>query len=140
MCKIGFTGTRNGMTEFQQKALKNILKRKEFEEFQHGDCIGSDAQAHNIATEIKKTKNIKIIGHPPKYTKYRAYCKFDIELKPDDYLSRNRNIVDETDFLIATPDTSERLHSGTWSTIRYARSKNKRIYIIHKSGRVTIDK
>ena len=139
MYKIGFTGTRHGMTEPQKKALKNILKHKEFEEFHHGDCLGSDQQAHDIATQYKSIHNIKIIGHPPKYNKYRAYCQFDFAKKPADYLTRNRDIVNNTDFLIATPDTIEKLHSGTWSTVRYARTEKKRIYIIHKSGRITID-
>jgi hypothetical protein len=139
MCKIGFTGTRHGMTEQQKKALTDILKNKEFEEFHHGDCVGSDQQAHDIVDQQKLSRNIKIIGHPPKYNKYRAYCRFDFATKPADYLTRNKDIVNNTDFLIATPDMVEKLHSGTWSTIRYARAKKKRIYIIHKSGRITID-
>jgi len=135
MIKIGFTGTRHGMTKEQLDALKTIVKSKKVEEFHHGMCVGSDKQSHDF---IKKEK-IKIVGHPPKYKKFMAECKCDILMKPHDYLKRNKNIVDETDILVATPDTKERVRSGTWSTVRYARKQSKKIYIIHKNGRVTVE-
>ena len=139
--KLGFTGTRNGMSDVQERTLLTIASAKEFIEFHHGDCTGSDKQAHDIvdALRVKEKRKIKVVGHPPKYNKYRAYCKFDLEHKPEEYLVRNHNIVDATDILIATPDTKERIRSGTWATIRYARQQNKKIYIIHKSGRVTVE-
>ena len=138
MTKIGFTGTRHGMNETQRKELKKLLDNKEFCEFHHGKCIGSDEQAHEYVETIKEDRHIKIVGHPPKYKKFMSDCKCDIMMKPFDYLKRNHNIVDNTDMLIATPDTKEKLHSGTWSTIRYAKKHGKRTYIIHKNGRVTI--
>ena len=141
MCSIGFIGTRHGMSESQKKALFGFIKEKKFNEFHHGDCIGSDEQAHNIIIKYRdETKEkIKIHGHPPKYKKYRANCQFDIEYTADDYLPRNHNIVDSTDILVATPDTPERLRSGTWATVRYAREKNKKIYVIHRNGHITIN-
>jgi len=135
MLKIGFTGTRHGMNDVQKKEFEKIVDSKEVEEFHHGMCVGSDEQAHYIIT----TKNIKTIGHPPKYKKFEAKCKCDITTKPFDYLERNKHIVDDTDILVATPDVKEKIRSGTWSTIRYARKKGKRIYIIHKNGRITIE-
>lgn len=137
MTKIGFLGTRHGMSPSQQKALKELIDSKEFSEFHHGDCIGSDAQAHDILSEYKKmNKDIKIVGHPPKSAKTRAFCKFDIEMIPDSFHNRNRHIIDATDVFVATPDISEKVKSGTWNAIRYARMKNKKVYIIHKSGRI----
>jgi len=135
MTKIGFTGTRHGMSKEQIDAFKEIIKSKEYDEFHHGMCIGSDKQAHDIA----KQEKIKIVGHPPSYKKFMADCDCDIFMKPYDYLTRNKNIVDETDIIVATPDTKERVRSGTWSTVRYARKKHKKIYIIHKNGRTTIE-
>jgi len=135
MLKIGFTGTRHGMTNVQKKEFEKIINSKEIEEFHHGMCIGSDEQAHQII----KNKNIKVIGHPPTYKKFIANCSCDITMKPFNYLHRNKNIVDDTDIIIATPDVKEKVRSGTWSTVRYARKKGKRIYIIHKNGRVTIE-
>ena len=43
------------------------------------------------------------------------------------YLERNRNIVDNTTMLVAFPNNNkELLKSGTWSTIRYAKKRNKK--------------
>lgn len=142
MCKAGFIGTRHGMTKAQQESLKELLRRKKIEEFHHGDCVGSDQQAHQIVDDLrtlKRKQSIKVVGHPAKWEKYRAHCQCDIEHDPDTYNRRNKDIVDGTDFLIATPDSKERGGSGTWITVRYARKHKKRIYIVHKSGRVTID-
>ena len=135
MIKIGFTGTRHGMSDEQKKEFKKIVTTKECEEFHHGMCVGSDEQAHEIA----KKEKLKIVGHPPTFKKFMASCLCDITKKPFDYLKRNKEIVDDSDIMIATPDTKEKVRSGTWSTIRYARKQDKRIYIIHKNGRTTIE-
>ena len=135
MAKIGFKGTRHGMSVEQLDAFKAFIKAKESDEFHHGMCVGSDKQAHDFI----KSEKIKIVGHPPKYKKFMAECECDYVMKPYDYLQRNKNIVDETDVMVATPDTKERVRSGTWSTIRYARKQGKKIYIIHKNGRITIE-
>ncbi len=135
MIKVGFTGTRHGMSDEQFKEFENLIKSKEISEFHHGMCVGADKQAHDFIKSLK----LKIVGHPPKYSKFVAGCCCDIVKESHDYLQRNKNIVDETDILIATPDVKEKIRSGTWSTVRYARKQNKKIYIIHKNGRVTIE-
>ena len=135
MAKIGFTGTRHGMSKEQLDAFKSIIKAKDTEEFHHGMCVGSDKQAHDFV----KSVGVKIVGHPPSFKKFMAECECDIFMKPNDYLQRNKNIVDEAEMLIATPDCKEKVRSGTWSTVRYARKKQKKIYIIHKNGRVSIE-
>jgi len=131
---LGFTGTRLGMTQYQKKIFYQLAKEIDLKQFRHGDCIGSDKQAHTAIRRLK-SKSI-IVGHPPKYQKYRAFCKCDILTKPDNYLERNKAIVDNSDILIATPNGKEKLRSGTWSTIRYARKKQKPIYIIFPNGNV----
>jgi hypothetical protein len=53
------------------------------------------------------------------------------------YLSRNKDIVLETELLIATPgEEEEQIRSGTWSTVRYARSLKRMINIVLPDGRV----
>ncbi len=137
MLKIGFTGTRHGMNDIQKEKLKKIINAKKFSEFHHGMCIGSDEQAHHIISN--KNKNIKIVGHPPTFKGSMIDPGCHILMKQFEYLIRNHNIVDATDVLIATPDTKEKTRSGTWSTVRYAKKKNKKIYVIHKNGRVIIE-
>ncbi len=124
--KIGFTGTQKGMNNFQKDTLKGILSNY-CGEFHHGDCIGADTEAHEIACEL----GFKIIIHPPVNKKKRAFCE-GVLLKEKPYLQRNKEIVNSVDLLIAEPrQIHEVIRSGTWATIRYAVKKGKNVYIIH---------
>ena len=129
--RVGFTGTREGMTAPQRATLRKLLLEFEGGEFHHGDCVGADAEAHDIAVEI----GYDIVIHPPLRDKLRAH-KSGCEIRePKAYLDRNRDIADETDVVVATPSTfQEALHSGTWSTVRHARKTNKPVVIIFPNG------
>lgn len=157
--KIGFTGTQRGMTESQKEFLKEILEMKVCTEFCHGDCIGSDAQANQIAINL----GISIFTiFPPELTKKRAFCFnpnkmemgyewntidvadfYSIKVKwmPENkYLERNKHIVDSVDWMIATPKEFEHsIRSGTWATIRYAWKRKKGITIIPPIERENYD-
>lgn len=140
--KIGFTGTQQGMTDIQKDKLKeylmslsNMFTSDIFEacEFHHGDCIGADDQAGCIAYDI----GYIVVTHPPINESKRAFSAYDIQLPAKPYLDRNHDIVDECEVLIATPkEQGEVLRSGTWATIRYARSKGKRVIKITPDGEI----
>ena len=139
MQKIGFTGTRKGMTIPQELSFKEYLLKISISEFHHGDCVGSDLEAHNI---INKDFNCDIIIHPPKNNKFRAFCykednsKHKI-LEEKEYLDRNNDIVDNCDILVAIPDTKyQEFRSGTWSTIRYGLKQGKKVIIINPDGEI----
>jgi hypothetical protein len=104
------------------------FKEDGYEILRHGDCIGVDEQAHYIAVEL----GYKIIIHPPENPIKRAFCKDSITLAPLPYLDRNKQIVNNSDIIIAVPkENSQVLRSGTWSTVRFAQKQGKRIYIIY---------
>jgi len=129
---IGFTGTEKGMTERQKNSLYFTLLLHIFGgkvAFHHGDCVGSDSEAHNIAHSL----GYKIIIPPPHNSKKRAYCKGADGVRfAKEYLQRNHDIVDESDILIACPaEQKEILRSGVWATVRYARKKGKRVQVIY---------
>ena len=129
--KAGFTGTKKGMTDKQKESVRHLLSNSV--EFHHGSCIGADQQAGDIATILK----IRVVIHPPIDTKYKANCSGQEIRVAKSYFVRDKDIVDETDYLIATPKGfSEELHSGTWSTVRYARKKGKPIFIVWPDGGV----
>ena len=132
---VGFTGTQEGMTEEQKATLYTLLSNLEqFDEFHHGDCVGSDAQAHEIAMELCMRRVI----HPPIDPKKRAFCKGDVILPEKEYIERNHDIVDTTQWLIATPKEHHRVRrSGTWATVRYAESQRKDVAIIWPDGSVS---
>jgi len=132
---VGFTGTQHGMTDLQCQNFQALIERCSPGKFCHGDCIGADSEAHIIVRKILKTCIIEIF--PPKISTKRAYQVAYILNAESDYLDRNHKIVDASDCLIATPkEDREQLRSGTWATIRYARTKHKHIYIIYPIGTI----
>ncbi len=53
--KVGFTGTRKGMTEFQKTEVRRLLTEYMHGrdmEAHHGDCIGADTDFHNICIDM----------------------------------------------------------------------------------------
>lgn len=134
MTKVGFTGTQRGMTEAQKKSLDDLLGEFPYQsEFHHGDCIGADAEAHDIADSL----NYSIWIHPPRNSSRRAFKVAPHFGPPEEYLIRNKNIVNATDFLIACPGEAQMLvRSGTWSTVRYAIRVGKRVRLVLPDGRI----
>ena len=133
---VGFTGTQVGMTEAQVARVSRMLHSwKGWAD--HRDCIGADKQFHGIA----RSSGLKVAIHPPSVSSKRAYCTGDIVHPMADYLTRNRQIVDASAGLIATPKSfEEELRSGTWSTIRYARKSKKPVVIVWPDGSVSNEK
>lgn len=122
--KIGFTGTQLGMSQHQKEQFVLLLQDMGMTEFHHGDCIGADAEAHDIVREF--FPDVKIVGHLPKYKNKQAFKVCDEYRDPLDYLVRDRNIVNETEFLFGAPkQDEEELRSGTWTTIRHSRKMGK---------------
>lgn len=133
---IGITGSRDGCTQKQRVTLRTMLL--ECTELHHGDCIGVDEDAHIIAFNMRPKPRIVI--HPPLEGALRAYCKGDEVLFEHDYITRNHHIVDACEHLLACPASFiEKQRSGTWATIRYARSINKRRSIIYPDGVIRSD-
>jgi len=133
--KIGITGTRSGMNAHQKKEFSEILGILLIEiiasngqgEFHHGDCVGVDVEA----AEIAKTLGFKTVCHPPEKDELRAYHKSDEFREPLSYFARNRRIVEETDCLIVIPYQNEwQPNGGTWYTHDYAKKKQKPIFLI----------
>ena len=133
---VGFTGTQEGMTLAQYSTVLGVLLSlkegftKE-DEFHHGDCIGADAEAHDLAEML----GFKTVSHPPIKENKRAFKMADVLLEAKDYLIRNHDIVDACTVMIATPkEKLEVMRSGTWATVRYSRKKNRLLYLILPNG------
>ena len=129
--KLGSTGTQEGMTYPQRDKVITFLSL--IDELHHGDCVGSDEQMHTMARGLG---NIWIVVHPPLNSTKRAFCIGDV-IKPEKpYIPRNHDIVDATDFIVASPKgyVEELRGSGTWATIRYAKKIGKPLIIIFPDG------
>ncbi len=130
---VGFTGTRQGLAPKQRDALRELLVGLSPTELHHGDCAGADAECHSIA---RRDLACRIVVHPPSSIALRAFCSGDHLFPARSYLTRNQDIVDACDVLIACPEGAERKGSGTWATVRMARKGAKQVYIVWSDGRV----
>jgi predicted Rossmann fold nucleotide-binding protein DprA/Smf involved in DNA uptake len=125
--RIGFTGTRQGMTERQKIGLRDLLAPYAGAILHHGDAIGADAEAHDIAIEL----GCAIVIHPPAVETQRAFNTAAEVRAAKPYLVRNKDIVRETALLIAAPaEATEQLRSGTWSTVRYAKRLGRQVCLL----------
>ena len=124
---LGFTGTREGMSLRQFSIVTSILQEAKPGEVHHGGCKGADAGFHALAKKL----GIKVVLHPPVSMVSQVIFAADEMRKPKPYLTRNREIVNEVQGLLACPvQKQEVLRSGTWATIRYARKKGVPVHII----------
>ena len=119
---VGFTGSRHPRPAETLERLRALLLEWGATEGHHGDCLGFDAQAHDICVEL----GIRTVIHPPTDARMRAWKTGDVELPEKPYLDRNKDIVLAVQKVIAAPDGPERARSGTWSTVRFAKSKGVR--------------
>jgi hypothetical protein len=132
--RFGFTGTRHGMTETQKRSLRDYISGFKGI-FHHGDCIGSDSEAHDIADE----SGYGIIIHPPSDPTHRAWREVPRHMMREEksHFARNRDIVDDATSLIATPfESTEQPKGGTWYTVRYARKRGKPVVLILPDGSI----
>ena len=132
--KVSFTGTRQGMSEWQKQQLDMWAwtNRNKLVQFSHGCCIGADVEAHLIIR--KRCENNVFISVFPSTAKTRAEVPADANYialaKPP--LERDKDIVDAGhDLLIAAPLLMKDFsRSGTWATVRYARKKKVPVLIL----------
>jgi len=133
--KAGFTGTRFGMTEAQKTSFKSLAFQLGFEQFDHGDCVGSDDESAKMLHEV--LPECRIVVHPPVDEELRAFNIGHETKEPKTHFARNRDIVNDTDILIATPFTNQReTRGGTWFTVDYAEKHGKTVYIIWPDGKI----
>lgn len=132
---VGFTGTRQGMSDHQKAELRRAMVLAEMDGIEnclhHGDCKGADEEAHAIAVEL----GWDIVIHPPTKRIMRAYCGDGaLILPPMDYLARDQEIVRVSGFIFAAPKSDkEEQRSGTWYTVRYARKMGKRVILLNRN-------
>ena len=127
--KIGVTGTREGSTDSQLKAVIEFMETLGTgHELHHGDCCGVDIEVATVAKNLGWT----VVCHPPVSDYLRAYHESDEFRQPHGYLRRDRNIVDETELLIVVPlHTEWQSSGGTWYTHDYAVKLGRPVHIFY---------
>lgn len=133
---LGFTGTQHGMTQRQLATIRYLFAELQLTALHHGGCKGADTQAHHVALAMGVAPDV----HPGPAFDISKDCpgaRVIYQTKPN--LTRNKDIVDASEGLIAAPRSAEVLRSGTWMTVRYARKQQKRIWIIASDGSWTVE-
>lgn len=110
--KVGFTGTREGMSVKQREQLDYLFSRFS------GGVRGEFHYGTHQNVQLTADHQAALIAD-----RYFRLC-VPHHARTGGELARNREIVRDVDVLIAAPRTDrEELRSGTWSTVRYARRK-----------------
>ena len=130
---LTFTGTRHGMTFLQRVQVAGLIAELKPEIVNHGDCVGADAEFHELVR--LRLPDTKIVIWPGPDGPFRAHKKGD-EIKPEmTHLARNRAMVDAASVVVGTPYEMERQErGGTWYTIGYARKKKRDRYVVWPGG------
>ncbi len=126
--KVGFTGTRNGMSRRQASSLQYMLAL-----LRHADkTVERETVLHYGTHErvtLKADKEAAELARALGYETEPHYAMSGEEL------DRNLEIVGVVNVLIAAPGTDkEELRSGTWATVRYARKKGIPIVMLPRGG------
>lgn len=127
--KIGFTGTRAGMSVAQASQLQLVVawlrqadqKVGRVTEFHDGDCPdgGADQEARALAVALGCVS----VLHQPRDSTARVML--------------DRDIAIACSVLVVAPRTDkEELRSGTWATVRYARKAGKPIVMLSRGSDV----
>ena len=138
--QVGFTGTRRGMTADQYVRVNELMERwPDVKWAHHGMCEGADAQFHMLVT----SRGIPTHGHPGVlpggHPLGRATVQCTVTEDDNLMLVRNRKIVRSVDLMIATPGEYRNVArgSGTWMTIRYAKSFKRWLIVVWPDGSIS---
>lgn len=142
MIHVGFTGTRLGLSDAQRRTIITFLQDLGGDAIlrvHHGDCIGADAEFHEIVRMLPRTR---IVKHPGPLGKFSAGCEADETREPKPNMPRNRDIVAASHVMIGAPYENEpQPRGGTWATIQMARAALKRgemraLYVVGREGQL----
>lgn len=149
--RAGFTGTRDGMTIRQGWALSDWFHYPKTggaprvpTHLYHGCCVGADAEFQTQmircrvgGTDKRQWAEIHALPSNLKgMTDEGTLAMADVVHDAEPPLVRNRRIVDFATVLLACPKGEEESRSGTWATVRAARSAKRWVVIIYPDGTV----
>lgn len=133
---LGFTGTRDGMTDRQREGVAEFLWQYRPTIVHHGDCVGADSQFHDSALLLPEPPRIET--HPCNLTKFRANRKANVVHPVRLPKDRDEDIVRASEQLLAAPraTASTSYRSGTWQAIRLALAAKKTVTVVWPDGTV----
>lgn len=144
--KLGVTASRRGLTDAQKKTARELIAGlQDLTEMHHGCCVGGDCELADITLIVNS--DTQIIAHPGQSARSgdnewldQPHLGAADEVRPTKtHFARNRDIVNETDLLVACPgekwDWPEvPKHGGTAYTVWYATHNNRPVWVIYPDG------
>ena len=100
----------------------------------HGDCVGADAEFHDLCRLLPKSY---IIVHPGPLEDLpnQAGRVGDERRAHLPHMRRNKNVVIAATVMIAAPfELTQQEHGGTWRTIDMARTAKRPLAIVSPDG------
>jgi hypothetical protein len=130
--RVGFTGTRHGMSAAQLDQLGFVLGLLMMSSprpimFDHGDGPGVDGRpsADAQAAQLAERYGFVPAPHPVEQAENETWASAA--------LRRDRVIAATCDVLVAAPRRdAEEVRSGTWATVRYAREAGKPVVMLSR--------
>lgn len=136
----GFTGTRRIPSASDDLKIVRSLVAARLQVFSHledelviGCCVGMD----EIVGEVGREMGFRVHGVLPAvmsqvFSRWREICTtHEFMAHSTNYMDRNQYIVNISIDLTAFPyNSTEEIRSGTWSTVRRARSKGIPVVIL----------
>jgi hypothetical protein len=127
---LGFTGTRNPITDNQRDILREWIGRATV--LHHGACINADQEAHQAALAA----GINIVVHPPIDTSRMMTPDWNhacVEVRQHlPYHQRNRNIINASTCLLAMPNGPWKPLGGTWYCVDFASGRKDRFALTRR--------
>lgn len=139
--RVGFLGTPHGLTRSQSATLFVLLQKLGAEEIHFGDLIGDDQEfsviARRFPSVIKIHPHIEVADEKGVQRRTRAFLQQSAtEVSSVEQRSEAvRSIVDSSTVMLFAPTEDHERKCEVWSTISYARKRNKTIYIVLPTGR-----
>lgn len=138
---MGFTGTRNGMTDAQKQAFLSLLHELKPTTLMHGACRGADEDACEIARNhvevLDAHPGVSAHGGTNRDRSERAMDLSDVTDEPKTHFARNRVIVEGCDLLVACPPAKPLPSTGGTSyTVGYAEKVGRHTVILYPDGEV----
>lgn len=143
---VGFTGSREGMTDIQREKFTQLIQELKPDRFIQGCCIGSDEDATVLVNYLRPA--CVIVGRPGKSAKggdneflsqkALSLCHWVMDTKP--HFARNRDIVADSNVVIGTPcfcPINKDSMGGTAMTLNHSIKNGRKTFIICPEGKVT---
>lgn len=134
---LSFTGTRRGMKPAQYERVFFAVKQTAWTRAVHGCCHGSDREFHDLTSSLAHDL-FPSNEEQHQWALQNSFGGRNVIYPIMPPIERDKKMVDLGNTLIATPGgMQEIVHSGTWTTIRYARRIRRHTIICWPDGTVT---